>query len=411
MAFRRVAGKRARGAAAMIGRTTRHAAATGAFLLSTALCAGRAAAALTVDGKLDPEYGPPVVVQSIQTDLTGTQFTGDNTDNDLNFAGGSELDGAYAVISNNVLYLFLAGNLARELNTNGNATFGHIVDVFVDVWPGGQNPIRQFGPSNPLNGLGFDSNFVPDYVFEFQPNSENSLTPPSWSARYGTFPTPSGGGFTPLGTGVAGSGTLTGGTNPDGIEVTIDNHNIAGVTLGCAASSGAGVTTGVEWAIPLLALGSPTGCFALTVIVRTEGSISTVSNQVLAPLPAGTCPPGTAPMVNFANIAGDQFFTVCPGTSGVPDGPAPGLALVGLGPNPTRGDRVPVSFTLGDSRPARLEVVDVTGRVVRAQTVHAVAGGAGAVDLAAGARLAPGVYWVRLSQGASRVVRSLCIVR
>jgi len=239
--------------------TIRHAAAFAFLLVSTVLCAGRAAAALTVDGKLDPEYGPPVVVQSIQTDLTGTEFTGDNTDNDLNFASGSELDAAYAVISNNVLYLFLAGNLARELNTNGNTTFGHIVDVFVDVWPGGQNPIHQFGPTNPLNGLTFDTNFVPDYVFEFQPNSENSLAPPTWSARYGTLPTPSGGGFTPLGSGVAGSGTLTGGTNSDGIQVTIDNHNTAGVTLGCGASSGAGVTTGVEWAIPLLALGTRPG--------------------------------------------------------------------------------------------------------------------------------------------------------
>ncbi len=394
----------------MTGATIRHAAAAAVLLLWTAVGAGRATAALTIDGKLDPEYGPPIVVQSIQTDLTGTQFTGDNADNDLNFAGGSELDAAYAVISNNVLYLFLAGNLARELNTNGNATFGHIVDVFVDVWPGGQNPIRQFGPSNPINGLGFDTNFVPDYVFEFQPNSENSITPPTWSARYGTLPTGGGGGFTPLGSGVAGSGTLTGGTNSDGIQVTIDNHNIAGVTLGCAASSGAGVTTGVEWAIPLLALGNPTGCFAVTVIVRTEGSISAVSNQVLAPLPAGTCPPGNAPQVNFANFAGDQFFTVCPSASAVPGAPAAGLALLGVGPNPTRGDNVRVSFTLADATPARLDVVDVTGRVVRAQTLHPAAGGAGAVDLAAGARLAPGVYWARLSQGASRVARSLCIV-
>jgi len=78
--------------------TIRHATATAVLLLSPALCAGRAAAALTVDGKLDPEYGPAVVVQSIQTDLTGTEFTGDNMDNDLNFAGGSELDAAYAVI-------------------------------------------------------------------------------------------------------------------------------------------------------------------------------------------------------------------------------------------------------------------------------------------------------------------------
>jgi len=95
----------------------------------------------------------------------------------------------------------------------------------------------------------------------------------------------------------------------------------------------------------------------------------------------------------------------------VPGAPAPGIALVALGPNPTSGDHVRVSFTLADARPGLLEVVDVTGRVVRAQTVRASAGAGGSVDLAAGPRFAPGVYWIRLSQGASWVARSLCIVR
>jgi len=391
---------------------TRDSTATAALVLSAALFAAWPAGAVTIDGTLDPQYGPAVVLQTTQTGLSSGQLTGDNTDNDLNYANGSELDGAYAVISNNVLYLFLAGNLAAELNSNGNATVGHILDVFVDAWPGGQNPISQFGPSSPLNGLSFDTGFAPDYLFEFQATDGNNHTPPSWNAHYATLPTAGGGGFTPLGTGFAGSGTLTGGTNPDGIQVTIDNHNTAGVTFGCAASSGAGVTTGVEWGIPLLALGNSTGCFAITVIVRTMGATSTVlSNQVLAPLPVGTCPPGGAPSVNFANIAGDQFFTVCPSTSAVPGAPVAGLALVGVGPNPTQGDHVRVAFTLADARPALLEVVDVTGRIVRAQTVRPSAGGAGSVELAPGARFAPGVYWIRLSQGSSRVARSLCIVR
>src|SRR5205823_1156640 len=113
--------------------------------LLTALFAARSAEAVTIDGRLDPEYGPAIVIQSTQTDLSGGQITGDNTDNDLNFANGSELDDAHALISNQVLYLFLAGNLAAELNTNGNMTVGHILDVFVDVWPGGQNSIQGFG--------------------------------------------------------------------------------------------------------------------------------------------------------------------------------------------------------------------------------------------------------------------------
>lgn len=50
---------------------------------------------------------------------------------------------------------------------------------------------------------------------------------------------------------------------------TIANRNFAGVGFDCNAASGAGVTTGTEWAIPLPALGSPTGCIRVTAVPRS----------------------------------------------------------------------------------------------------------------------------------------------
>jgi hypothetical protein len=103
-------------------------------------------------------------------------------------------------------------------------------------------------------------------------------------------------------------GTIDGGSNPFGILCSIDLSNTTGVTAGCGASSGAGVTTGVEWAIPLAAIGNPTGAIRIcALIARIDGAIS---NQVLGPVPPGTCTLWPAGAVNFASIAGAQYFVV-----------------------------------------------------------------------------------------------------
>lgn len=94
----------------------------------------------------------------------------------------------------------------------------------------------------------------------------------------------------------------------------MDNSNGAGVTAGCAAGSGSGVTTGVEWAIPLGAIGDPTGCVTVSVFVANAGG-SPLGNQVLGPLPPGTCALGAPAGVDFSSIPGNQYFTVCPGTT------------------------------------------------------------------------------------------------
>jgi hypothetical protein len=371
------------------------------------------AVAEAIDGQIDAGYGAALVTQTTQTGFNHGQITGDNTLNDLILANGSELDQGYAFISGGVLYLFLTGNLAAKYNANETATVGDVLDLFIDSQANGQNALNGLGTGNPLNGLTLDSGFGADYRLEFEPvlsGGTGSLI--VWNAGYGVLATPGGGTFQSLGTAQAGqSGTLSGGVNPYGVLASIDNHNTAGVTFGCNGSSGAGVSTGVEWAIPLAAIGNPSGCIRFTALIRGIGTTnSAMSNQVLASLPVGTCPPGPVGGVNFSSLAGDQFFTICPGGAGVPPLADVRFALYGADHNPTRGDRMRVSFRLPDSRSAELQLVDCAGRVIREMTVGASGSGEGSAELSNGQRVTAGIYWLRLSQGSNNVARKLCVV-
>ena len=58
------------------------------------------------------------------------------------------------------------------------------------------------------------------------------------------------------------------------------------------------------------AIGSPTSCIKVCTFVSNDGG-SMVLNQVLGPLPPGTCDLGAASGVDFSAIAGSQYFTVC----------------------------------------------------------------------------------------------------
>ena len=374
------------------------------LVLAAVLAVPHAAfAAIVVDGQLDPDYGPPTIVQTLQTGLaSGGQIPGDNTLGDLNFASGSELDAAYALAYDGILHLFLPGNLALRTTMQGNETRGHVLDLFFDTAPGGQNQLISIETGNPMNGMTLETGFEADYWLEFMGEGD----PTTWQARRGVLESPNGGTVVNLGFGTAGGpGTLVGGTNPFGIKVTIDNRNTAGVTFGCDASSGAGATRGIEWEIPLAAIGSPQGCFRMLALVR-DGSNTTsqVSNSVLAPAPAGTCPPGPAQFVNFATIAGDQTFEVCATVTGVPA--QGGLALAFAGANPARADRVRFRYSLPEASAGTLELFDVSGRLVRRL---AVSGPGGVADLSQGTRLAPGLYWARLSSAGAKAVRGICI--
>jgi hypothetical protein len=281
-----------------------------------ALLATAAAAAPVVDGSLDAGYGAALVTQTTQTSL------GDASQGLVDFAFGSELDAGYGTVADGVLHLFLSGNLMfQERGMEPGHRYDE-VDVYIDSESGGQNVLRADNPAvgstyHPLNqraGLRFDADFAPDHWFNSALNSagSNLSAPYALKVCSATLPAGSGGTGGFLGqSSPGGPGTLTGGTNPSGVAAAIDNRNVAGVGAGCAAASGAGAATGIELAIPLAAIGSPTGCVRVCAVVISywDGS---VSNQVLGPLPAGTCALGLPSTVDFSLISGDQSFSVCP---------------------------------------------------------------------------------------------------
>jgi len=85
-------------------------------------------------------------------------------------------------------------------------------------------------------------------------------------------------------------------------------------------------------------------------------------------------------------------------------GPRPaGLSLRVSTPGAVARGALPVEFTLLDRSHARLELLDLAGRVVRAQHVGGLGGGRHALDLSNGRPLAPGIYVLRLDQSGQEI--------
>ncbi len=90
--------------------------------------------------------------------------------------------------------------------------------------------------------------------------------------------------------------------------------------------------------------------------------------------------------------------------------PAPGFALRGLTPNPSAGDPM-VAFSLVSGEPATIELYDIHGRLVLSREVGSLGAGAQSVRLAARGELPPGVYGVRLRQGAAIATARAVVLR
>ena len=67
-------------------------------------------------------------------------------------------------------------------------------------------------------------------------------------------------------------------------------------------------------------------------------------------------------------------------------------------------------FSLPVSASAWLQLVDVSGLQVMTREVGSLGAGRHTVDLAAGRRLPPGLYLVRLTQGANQRVTRVVVV-
>ena len=85
------------------------------------------------------------------------------------------------------------------------------------------------------------------------------------------------------------------------------------------------------------------------------------------------------------------------------------LAIRGTTPNPASGGRVRIQLELPDAGPARLELLDLAGRLVSSRDVGRFGPGAHDIELAENGRLRPGIYFVRLMQGGA-TARSRIVV-
>ena len=275
------------------------------------LTAPTLAQVLVIDGTADALYGAPAIVQDTQTGF------GDSNLGLVGQANGSELDCAYAYITNCTLYLVFAGNL--ESNNNK-------LEIFFDTRAGGQNRLLDTNPNVDFNGLNrmggdgvttglkFDSDFSADFWFSI--NGNMSGTPPAYAmfANYAELridPNHPGIGYFLGTTTAASNGTLTGGTNPFGVLATINNSNTGGVTGGFGLDfGGGGVTTGIEIAIPLQAIGLPSGPIKICAFVNGQAH-DFVSNQTLAGIAAAVPNNlGDPRAVDLSSIPGNQYFTV-----------------------------------------------------------------------------------------------------
>ncbi|MGQ0628518.1 MAG: MYXO-CTERM sorting domain-containing protein [Phycisphaerales bacterium] len=273
-------------------------------VLAVAALAGTALATPVIDGSRDLAYGGPLVVQNTQT-----QF-GDSNSGDSRFANGSELDAGYARVEGGVLYLFFAGNLEANFNK---------LEIFIDSRAGGQNVLRGDNPNVDFNGLNrmaglqFDAGFSPDFWLSSTGGNVGGGQY-GYFLNYAELATGGGGaGYFVGGNDGNGANPLNGGNNPFGIQAGIDNSNIFGVDSGGGAFIGGApsdVDTGMEFAIPLSAIGAPGTEFCIRAFINGGGH-DFVSNQLLGGINGGNNL-GEPSLVNLTLTAGTCFTVVVP---------------------------------------------------------------------------------------------------
>jgi len=258
--------------------------------------ASTAAAAVVVDGTLGADtYGPILFTQDTQTGF------GDNTDATVGMANGSEIDGVYGVVSGGNLNVLVTGNVQTNFNR---------LVLYIDSVAGGQTTLDATtgGPFDAYNGIIFDTGFGADYGLVLNGGND----PAEYFLDFGTIGTASD----YLGTTGPGNTTLAG---SNGVNVGINQSNILGVTDASVAGAGA-VTTGLEFAIPLSVIGSPTGPIQLAGFIAGGDFLS---NQVIGGV-GGLDNLGTSP--DFSSIAGNQFVTVA-----IPEPSSFAIMLIGAG--------------------------------------------------------------------------------
>jgi len=185
----------------------------------------------TVDGSTSGDsYPGALAAQTCRTSF------GDNNVGDVANANGSELDNVSAVIRNGSLFIFLGGNMSADFTK---------LEVFIDTDTGNGynqlptglpdvdfNGLARLADDGSGNGLTFDNAFTADYYITFGAGGDPVTYYPNFADLNAVT-----GGY--LGSNTPGNGgTLSGGTNPENIEIALDNSNVDGVPLACPIPSG-----------------------------------------------------------------------------------------------------------------------------------------------------------------------------
>jgi hypothetical protein len=281
------------------------------FLACVSILALGSAAQAQITGNLNTSsvnYGSPLALQTITTGF------GDSGGNDS--GAGSELDGAYGVIQNGNLDLFLAGNIQN----NGN----HL-NIFVAGGAPGQSILNAPATATlqTMNGSVFSPGFQATYAYDV-----NDYAGTLYSEEY-TYAGPGAlsggyvGSVAEYATGLAGPAVPGGGGFPAYATIAINNNNVSTMTgSGSAynASLAAAVRTGFEMSIPLSQIGYTGGPVEVLADINGGGD-GYLSNQFLAGLPVGTGNLGTAAF-NFGSTPGEYFVVPVPEPSS--------LAILGI---------------------------------------------------------------------------------
>lgn len=123
------------------------------------------------------------------------------------------------------------------------------------------------------------------------------------------------------------------------------------------------------------------------------------------------------PVVVTGTVGGEPFIGtdhIQVSRGGDPDSINPGamtLAIHGATPNPVADGPLRVEFTLRDGSPARLELLDVAGRMLASRQVGTLGAGRHAVDFSDARALPPGVYFVRVTQNGHEARTRAAVVR
>lgn len=239
--------------------------------------------------------GRNIPADTLAAALRATQTTGTSMGNNA-----SELNQLYVRAGHEGVRVGITGNIATD---------GTALVLLAQTGAGGQATLNTSAINPPpgglreLTGTVLDSGFAPNRLF---------FVNCFGGAIYADQVVLSAGGAakTYRGQGTVGSGlgALTGGTNPNGLAIAIDNTNTLGVTATSAASA-ASATTGVEMLIPYAELGlpaSPVSRAGLSVqfaaaLVRSSGQFG---NQWLPGCPSGSLDLGVAP--NMGSVTGAQ---------------------------------------------------------------------------------------------------------